>query len=180
MVVDSELPLVIAAEDPIPGKPPGEPLAAPLASGFKVIEVKSRSLWGEIALPPLLGIAIHAAPEHIQHLGLAALPLDDEAGCRAGQLPGQGDAEVDGSAVRHGPQRVTVFTAAGVEHSDPSFFKKVGLPLGQKKAPRWVGPGYAALFVISRVGQSSNYFSGFLASRFLAGGTGEACQMFPA
>ncbi len=104
-VVDRQLPLVVAAEDPVSGKTLGKPLAAPAGAGFKVVKIQSRGVRGEVAFPPLLVVAVHAAPKHIQHLGLGAFPLDDQVGPGTGQLPREGDAKMDGGAVGNGSQR---------------------------------------------------------------------------
>ncbi len=126
-VVHRQLPLVVAAEDAVPGKAPGEPLAAPVGAHLKVIEIEAGRFRGKVAFPPLLGISVHAAPEQIQHLDLTALPLDDEMGGRTAQLSGERDAEMDGGAVRHGPKRVPVFPAAGIKHAALRLLSKISL-----------------------------------------------------
>ena len=65
LVEHGELPLVIAAENAVPGKSLGEPLAAPAGADFKMIEVQPSGIRGEMALPPFLIVAVHAAPEQV-------------------------------------------------------------------------------------------------------------------
>ena len=153
-VVHRQLPLVVAAEDAVPGKALGEPLAAPVGAHLKVVEVQPGGAGGEVAFPPLLVVAVHAAPEQVQHLGVRALPLDDEMGRRAGELPGQRDAEVDGRPLRHRANRVPVLPAAGIKHcAAPTFLalKFTGLlqcPSHRKSAapPRFQRPRLALRF----------------------------------
>lgn len=114
----------------------------------------ARGRRGEVAFPPLLVVAVHAAPEQVQHLGVRALPLDDEMGRRAGELPGQRDAEVDGRPLRHRANRVPVLPAAGIKHcAAPTFLalKFTGLlqcPSHRKSAapPRFQRPRLALRF----------------------------------
>ena len=80
LLVHGQLPLVVAAKNAVPGKAFGDPLAAPLGADLKVVKVQAKSLGGEVAFPPLLVVAVHAAPKHIQHLVLGAFPLDDQVG----------------------------------------------------------------------------------------------------
>ena len=67
-LVHRELPLIVAAEDAVPGKPFGQPLTAPVGADLKMVEIEPGLIRGKVTFPPLLVAAVHAAPEQVQHL----------------------------------------------------------------------------------------------------------------
>ena len=82
---------------------------------LKMIEVKPRFLRCKVALPPLVVIAVHAAPEHIKALNAVIRVLHQKVGGRALHVARQRNFKVHTRAVCHSAQRAAVYGISGIK-----------------------------------------------------------------
>ena len=82
---------------------------------LKMIEVKPRFLRRKVALPPLIVIAVHAAPEHIKALNAVIRVLHQKVGGRALHVARQRNFKVHTRAVCHSAQRAAVYGISGIK-----------------------------------------------------------------